>query len=129
MLVYVVYTKKIHDFRKPVEGGMKLSRACFSNFEYTFPLARFNVGNCPKRKYKHIIMCIGCVFKYSWYFRNFAEGAASQTMQNGVKNSISPKCGQSGHHITRVTNIISSKYRHRIILMHIGCIYKYICDF
>ena len=30
------------DFKRPAEGAMKLSIACFSNFECTFPLAQSN---------------------------------------------------------------------------------------
>ena len=33
------------DFRRPAEDAMKLSIACFSNFEYNFPLARSNDYN------------------------------------------------------------------------------------
>jgi len=72
-----------------VEGAMKLSRACFSNFECTLRLARLNVSN------KGITICILCVYKYFWVFRNFVEGAASQTKLNGVKNSISPRCDRA----------------------------------
>ena len=36
---------------------------------------------------------------------------------------------RSSHYIASVTHRISSEQKHKIVSMHVGCIYKYICDF
>ena len=52
--VYLNY----NDFRRPVGGAMKLSRACFGCFECTFLLARLNGGNWLKKNYRSISIYI-----------------------------------------------------------------------
>ena len=42
------------DFRRPVGGAMKLSRACFGCFECTFPLARLNNSNWLQENCRYI---------------------------------------------------------------------------
>ena len=43
-----VYTN-LHNFHRPVEGAMKLLRACFHNFQCIFHLAKLNNSNCLKK--------------------------------------------------------------------------------
>jgi len=47
-----------HNFRRPVEGAMKLLRTCFSSFLCIFYLAKHNNWNCSGRKYLSIAICI-----------------------------------------------------------------------
>ena len=37
-----------YDFKKPVRGAMKVSRACFVNFQYILHLAKVNNRNCSR---------------------------------------------------------------------------------
>ena len=45
-----------NNFRTPVGGAIKLSRARFGCFECTFPLAGLNNSNCAGKKYLYISM-------------------------------------------------------------------------
>ena len=62
------------DFRRSVEGAMKLLKAWFSYFQSIFHLARVNHCNCAQINYRGIITCILYVFKYFEEFSNFVEG-------------------------------------------------------
>src|ERR1700676_4465769 len=68
-----VYTN-LDDFNRPVEGAMKLLRACFRNFQCIFHLANLIDCNCFKQNYCGIKICIWYVLKYFEEFINFVEG-------------------------------------------------------
>src|ERR1700692_4492100 len=67
-----VYTN-LDDFNRPVEGAMKLLRACFRNFQCIFHLANLINCNCFKQNYCGIKVCIWYVLKYFVGFINFVE--------------------------------------------------------
>src|SRR5882762_10488921 len=48
----------LDDFNRPVQGAMKLLRACFRNFQCIFHLARLNNCNWLKKNYCGIKICI-----------------------------------------------------------------------
>jgi len=68
-----VYTN-LDNFNRPVEGAMKLLRACFRNFQCIFHLANLINCNCFKQNYCGIKICIWYVLKYFEEFINFVEG-------------------------------------------------------
>ena len=61
-------------FNRPVEGAMKLLRACFRKFQCIFHLARLNNCNWLKKNYCGIKICIWYVLKYFEEFIIFVEG-------------------------------------------------------
>ena len=67
------------DFRMPVEYAMKLSRACFSNYECTVILARLQNSHQSKLKYFNTFVNIEGVYKYFDDFRVPVECATRQT--------------------------------------------------
>ena len=67
------------DFRRSVEGTMKLSRTCFGSFECIHPLLKLNSKIYSRQNYSGICICIANVEKYFKEFREFVAGAARQT--------------------------------------------------
>jgi hypothetical protein len=68
-----VYTN-LDDFKRSVEGAMKLLRAWFRNFQCIFHLAKLNNCNFSRKNYCGIKICILYVWKYFEEFINFVEG-------------------------------------------------------
>ena len=67
------------DFRITVEYAMRLSRACFSNYECTVILARLQNFHQSRLKYFKVVVNIDSVWKYFHYFRVPVECAMRQT--------------------------------------------------
>jgi hypothetical protein len=61
------------NFRRPVEGAMKLLRAWFSYFQSIFHLARVDHCNYTWKNHLGIIMCILGTNLF-WEFSDFVEG-------------------------------------------------------
>jgi hypothetical protein len=74
-----------NNFRMPVEGAIKLSRARFGCFECVFLLAWLNNGNCSGKKYRYIFMHSGSSHYYFRNYRYFVEGTTRLTNVHGIK--------------------------------------------
>jgi hypothetical protein len=67
--MWSVFTN-LDNFKRPVEGVMRLLRACFSNFQCIFHLAKINNCNLLRKIYFSITICIWYVVQYYEEFRN-----------------------------------------------------------
>ena len=80
----------LDNFNRPVEGAMKLLRACFCNFQCIFHLARLNNCNWLKKNHCGIKICIWYVLQYFEEFINFVEGCGSYELLAVPDSRIGP---------------------------------------
>src|SRR5882762_11686035 len=80
----------LDDFNRPVQGAMKLLRACFRNFQCIFHLARLNNCNWLKKNHCGIKICIWYVLQYFEEFINFVEGCGSYELLAVPDSRIGP---------------------------------------
>jgi hypothetical protein len=72
-------------FRSPVEGAIKLSRACFGCFECVSLLAWLNNCDCLGKNYQYIFMHLESAYYDFRNYRHFVEGTMRLTNVHSIK--------------------------------------------